>query len=586
MLYAMVEGNDGFIEEDVLEVRGRYSRSLEVVEGPLMRGMREVGERFGQGKMFLPQVIRSARVMKKAVAVLEPFMEREKAAQSLNGAGVDTVKVLLATVKGDVHDIGKNIVGVVLGCNGYEILDLGVMVPAARIIEAALREKAALVGLSGLITPSLDEMVNTAREMERQGLKIPLIIGGATTSLAHTALRIVPEYSGPVVYVRDAGQCPAVVRALLSDTDRPRFLEELESGYREAAARHKLIQSHIELVPLERARANRVELPAILPPLSIPPASPPPLPGGDLAEGIIDLNGYPLEKLIPRIDWEAFLQSWELSGKAPSGVENGGDGGKDGPGEARRKLLDEAGDLLEQVCQEKILRPRGVAGIFPAASEGDDVVVYAPEGGGTELARFSFLRNQAEKRNGAHNPCLADFIRPAGEDLSSGGPGNLPRDRIGFFALSAGFGLAEAMEAYKNRGDDYKAILLATLANSLAEAFSEEAHRLAVERYWRPAAGPRGLPPPAEREGSIDGTYGIRPAFGYASCPDHRDKETVFGLLEAARRGGLSLTESAMIVPAASVCGMYIFRPGSFYFSALPVGEDQLEDWARRKGIG
>jgi 5-methyltetrahydrofolate--homocysteine methyltransferase len=550
----MVEGSDEFIEQDLLEIRGNYSRSLEIVEGPLMRGMREVGERFGQGKMFLPQVIRSARVMKRAVAVLEPFMEREKAARSQ-----DTAKVLLATVKGDVHDIGKNIVGVVLGCNGYDILDLGVMVPAGRIVEAALGEKAALVGLSGLITPSLDEMVNTAREMERQGLKIPLIIGGATTSLAHTALRIAPEYSAPVVYVRDAGQCPAVVRALLSDRERPRFLEELESSYREAAARHKLIQSHIELIPLESARANRVESPAVLPSL------PGPSPGGE--GDLLDLNGYPLEKVIPRLDWEAFLQSWELSGKASPGS---GDGG---PGEARERLLDEARDLLEQVRREKIIRLRGVAGIFPAASLGDDVAVYAP-GGDTELARFSFLRNQAEKRNGARNPCLADFIRP----------GNPPRDRAGFFALSAGFGLAEAEGACKSRGDDYRAILLATLANSLAEAFSEEAHRLAVERYWSPA-GPPSLPPPAEQEGSIDGIYGIRPAFGYAACPDHRDKETVFRLLEAERRCGLSLTESAMIVPAASVCGMYIFRPGAFYFSALPVGEDQLEDWARRKGI-
>jgi 5-methyltetrahydrofolate--homocysteine methyltransferase len=413
-------------------------------------------------------------------------------------------------------------------------------------------------------------------------LKIPLIIGGATTSLAHTALRIAPEYSAPVVYVRDAGQCPAVVRALLSDRERPRFLEDLESSYREAAVRHKFIQSHIELVPLESARANRVEWPAILPSRPGPSGSPPPAPGGkDLVE-LIDLNGYPLEKIIPRLDWEGFLQSWELNGKTPPGLEAGGNGG---PGEARKKLLDDAGDLLEQICREKIIRLRGVAGIFPAASLGDDVLVYAPEEGGRELARFSFLRNQAEKRNGARNPCLADFIQPAGEALSSEGPGNPPRDRIGLFALSAGFGLAEAEGAYRDRSDDYEAILLATLANSLAEAFSEEAHRLAVERYWRPASGPQGFPPPAEQEGSIDGIYGIRPAFGYAACPDHRDKETVFRLLEVERRCGLSLTESAMIVPAASVCGMYIFRPGSFYFSALPAGEDQLEDWAKRKGI-
>ncbi|MDR0998658.1 MAG: B12-binding domain-containing protein, partial [Treponema sp.] len=575
MVYAMVEGSDDFVEQDVLELRGKYSRSLEIVEGPLMRGMREVGERFGEGKMFLPQVIRSARVMKKAVAVLEPFMQREKAALS-GGTGSlnnepQTDKILLATVKGDVHDIGKNIVGVVLGCNGYDIVDLGVMIPAARIIEAALREKAALVGLSGLITPSLDEMVNTARARERQGLRIPLIIGGATTSLAHTALRIAPEYSGPVVYVRDAGQCPAVVRALLSDTERPRFLEELESSYREAAARHEAIQSHIELIPLESARANRVKPPAT----SV--ASLPAPPGREDGIGLIDLNGYPLEKIIPRINWDAFLESWELAGKTSSKGPAGRGGG---PEEARKRLLDDAGKLLDRVCGEKILRLRGVAGIFPAASLGDDVVIYAGKGNNT--ARFSFLRNQAKKRNGAYNPCLADFIQPAG--VSPGGPEgrleNQPEDRVGLFALSAGFGLSEAAAAYKDRGDDYGAILLGTLTNSLAEAFSEEAHRLAVEKYWSPDPGPRGLPPPAKQEGSIDGIYGIRPAFGYAACPDHRDKETVFRLLEAERRCGLSLTESAMIVPAASVCGMYLFRPGSFYFSALPAGEDQLENWA------
>jgi 5-methyltetrahydrofolate--homocysteine methyltransferase len=558
----MVEGNDGFVEQDVLELRGKYSRSLEIVEGPLMRGMREVGERFGEGKMFLPQVIRSARVMKKAVAVLEPFIQREKAAPedgrspgggtSGSGSQRAAAKVLLATVKGDVHDIGKNIVGVVLGCNGYDIVDLGVMIPASRIVEAALREKAALVGLSGLITPSLDEMVNTAREMERQGLRIPLIIGGATTSLAHTALRIAPEYSGPVAYVRDAGQCPAAVRALLSDTERPRFLEELESSYREAAARHKAIQSHIELIPLENARANRVR----------PPALPP---GREDGIDLSDLNDYPLEKIIPRINWDAFLQSWELTGNSPKGPADS----SGGPEEARKRLLDDAGELLDRICREKILRLRGVTGIFPAASLGDDVAIYDAKGNNT--ARFSFLRNQAKKRNGAHNPCLADFI--------------LPGDRIGLFALSAGFGLTEAARAYKDGGDDYEAILLGTLANSLAEAFNEEAHRLAVENYWRPDPGPRGLPPPAKQEGSIDGIYGIRPAFGYAACPDHRDKETVFRLLEAERRCGLSLTESAMIVPAASVCGMYLFRPGSFYFSALPVGADQLENWAKRKSI-
>ncbi|GHT65404.1 methionine synthase [Spirochaetia bacterium] len=523
IVHAMVKGVDDFIEADVLELRPTYSRSLEIVEGPLMKGMREVGDRFGAGKMFLPQVIRSARVMKKAVAVLEPFIAEEKVEAAA------AAKILLATVKGDVHDIGKNIVGVVLGCNGYDIIDLGVMVPTEKIIETAIRERVSVIGLSGLITPSLDEMVHTAQEMEKRGLRIPLIIGGATTSLAHTALRIAPEYSGPVVYVRDAGQCPEAVQALLSETEKPRFLEELETNYRQAAAQHKAITSRIELLPLEAARANKI------PSASFRPPTP-------KTTGIIELNDYPLEKVIPRIDWNSFLQSWEM-------------GNDSNQKEARDKLTYDAKNLLDKIRAEKILNLRGVVGIFPAASDGDDVVIY-----GKKIARFSFLRNQDKKRAGAFNSCLADFVPPAG----NGGPAGW----LGLFALSAGVGLAEAAAEYKRRHDDYGAILLSSLANSLAEAFSEEVHQQTAAEFW-------GYAP----------TNGIRPAFGYPACPDHRDKECAFTLLEAQQRCGLRLTPSAMIDPAASVCGMYIVHPGAYYFGIGAVGEDQLADWAVRKGI-
>jgi 5-methyltetrahydrofolate--homocysteine methyltransferase len=570
IVYAMVKGIDDYIEGDVLELRGRYERSLEIVEGPLMRGMQEVGELFGAGKLFLPQVIRSARVMKKAVAALKPFIEEEKNRSPAGGreAGeAGNAAIVLATVKGDVHDIGKNIVGVVLGCNGYAIRDLGVMVEAQRILDTARGEGAAAIGVSGLITPSLDEMIHIAMEMERQGFRIPLLVGGAAASLAHTALRIAPAYSGPVVYTRDAGQCPGALRSLLSPAARPGFLADLETRYREAVLRHDKIHARIELVPLEEARANRVPAPGPMPP---PPR-----------RGLIELNDYPLEKIIPRIDWEGFLQSWELGpgGKAAGGPEDEG-----GRRAVQTGLLEDARKMLDRIRSEKLLRLRGVLGFFPAAAQDEDILVFDPGdadaaaggdpagAGPAPRERFSFLRSQDRKRNGVYNPCLADFLPPAGGWL-------------GIFALSAGFGLEEAAAALRKEGDDYGAILLATLANSLAEAFSKEAHHLAMGE-----GGHSGSPDSASINGAPDrrnnpaGEAGIRPAFGYPSCPDHRDKEIAFRLLEARRRGGLELTGSAMIRPAASVCGLYL--PGGFYFNIAAVGEDQLAGWAEHKGIG
>jgi 5-methyltetrahydrofolate--homocysteine methyltransferase len=560
IVYAMIRGIDDYIEGDVLELRGRYERSLEIVEGPLMRGMQEVGELFGAGKLFLPQVIRSARVMKKAVAALTPFIEEEKNRNPGGGRNPERAGIIiLATVKGDVHDIGKNIVGVVLGCNGYAIRDLGVMVEAQRILDAARREGAAAIGVSGLITPSLDEMIHIAAEMERQGFRIPLLVGGAAASLAHTALRIAPAYSGPVVYTRDAGQCPGALRSLLSPAARPGFLADLETRYREAALRHDKIHSRIELIPLAEARANRVPAPGPRPP--------------PLRRGLTELNDYPLEKIIPRIDWEGFLQSWEL-GPGGKGTRNPED--EEGCRAVQTGLLDEARKMLDRIGREKLLRLRGVLGFFPAAVRGEDVLIFDPgaadagdpaDGGAAAgpgpRERFSFLRSQDRKRNGVYNPCLADFLPPAG-------------GWIGIFALSAGFGLAEAAASFRERGDDYGAILLATLANSLAEAFSKEAHQLALREYGAYSAD--------LQNNAAGRTGGIRPAFGYPACPDHRDKEIAFRLLEARQRCGLELTESAMIRPAASVCGIYL--PGGFYFNIAAVGEDQLAAWAAHKGVG
>jgi 5-methyltetrahydrofolate--homocysteine methyltransferase len=564
ILEAMVRGNDDHIEKDLLELRSKYRRSLDIVEKVLMRGMKEVGDRFGEGKMFLPQVIRSARVMKKAVAVLEPFIEREKTiAAEIAGAVTETgATVLLATVKGDVHDIGKNIVGVVLGCNGYRIRDLGVMIPAETIVDAAETEGAGVVGLSGLISPSLDEMINTARAMERRGLRIPLLVGGAAASLAHAGLRIAPEYSGPVVYVSDAGRSAEVIRALLSPVARPSFLEDLEQKYREAVRLHHSLRAHVELLSLAESRKNKI--PSIS---HIPTESP--------RKYIVEFSDYPLERVIPFIHWQGIIDAWEIRDRQSGGEKD--------------RIVEDARALLRRIIDEKILSLRGIVGFFPAESSGDDVLLYDPAG--TErnkvppLARFSFLRNQEKKRSGAYNPCLADFIAP-GPAGHQTGPGANPRDRgggwIGLFALGAGFGLEKAAAEYRRRGDDYGAILLATLANALTEAFSEEVHLRVRREFWA-----------YDREESLSaeevlrGKYrGIRPAFGYPACPDHNDKRIVFDLLRVRERCGMELTESAMIVPAASVCGLYFEDPRAYYFGVGAAGDDQLADWAARKGIG
>jgi 5-methyltetrahydrofolate--homocysteine methyltransferase len=532
VIYALLKGADTFIEEDILELNRRLS-PLDIVEGPLMRAMQETGKRFGEGTMFLPQVIRCARVMKKAVAVLEPFMETSGV--SSPGAG----NIVIATVKGDVHDIGKNIAGLVMGCNGYNIIDLGVMVPRETIVDAAERENARAVGLSGLISPSLEEMIRVAQEMERRRCTIPLLIGGAAASLAHTALRIAPAYSGPVIYVRDAGESALALHALFSG-ERQRFLDGLEREYDKIRSRQDTgasSSSKKKALSIGEARANRL--------VTVWEQNPPPRPA---ANGILQYDDYPLEKIIPLIDWQAFYRFWELN-------KDGRGNSKSVNSEAEQKnLRAEAEQMLEEIAAKKILVLRGVLGFFPARSEGDDVVVYREIEKTEETCRFCFLRNQETQSSGGPNLCLADFIPDK-------------NGRLGLFALSAGFGFEEEAALYRGQHDDYHALLLASLASRLAEAFSGEVYRLVREELL---PGPYPL---------------IRPAFGYPVAPDHHDKALCFRLLEAEQRTGMSLNESAMIHPVHSVCGMYFAHPRASYFNVGTIAADQLADWARRKNI-
>jgi 5-methyltetrahydrofolate--homocysteine methyltransferase len=545
IIHAMVKGIDDFIEADVLEMRENQGKSpktpLEIVEGPLMDGIKEVGKCFDKGTMYLPQVIRSAMVMKKAATALEPYMEKNtvdaNGAPSPKGGNSLFPKIVLATVKGDVHDIGKNIVGMVLSCNGYQVIDLGVMVPAEQIVDAAEKENAAIIGLSALISPSLDEMAKVAQEMERRQMKIPLLIGGAATSLIHTYLRLSPQYSGPVVYVPNAGKSAETVYALLSGTERYRFLQNLEGSYREAADKHEAIQSRLEIIPLAQARANRI--PA--------PASPSPAPQAVTSSGmhIIELNDYPLDRVIPYIDWSAFLQRLELTDA---------------------KAVTDTKALLEKVKTNGLLQLRGVVGFFPAAADGDDIVI----GNNSSRRRFCFLRSQHKRYV---NPCLADFLRP----LDCG----QTTDWLGLFALSAGFGLDMAIDEYRRNNDQYSPLLLASLANALTEAFIEEVH-LRVRREWWGYAPDESL----SVDEILKGSYvGIRPAFGYPSCPNHEDKRIAFALLDAEKRCGLKLTDTAMIIPAASVCGMFFANPAAHYFGVGSIGEDQQEDLVRRREL-
>ncbi len=550
--HALVEGIDAYVIEDTEKAREALGRPLEVIEGPLMRGMNVVGDLFGAGKMFLPQVVKSARVMKKAVAYLVPYLEAEKA-QGASAARAP--RILMATVKGDVHDIGKNIVGVVLQCNNFEVLDLGVMVPAATIIETARREQVDLVGLSGLITPSLDEMVFVAGELEREGFTTPLLIGGATTSKVHTAVRIAPRYSAPVVHVLDASRAVGVASRLLRPEQRERLAGEVRAEYQAIRLEREGRAREERLLPWDEARARR--------PALVWDGTAPPRP---FLECIRSFEDYPLEELSEHIDWTPFFQAWELRGHYPDILTDAE------AGAAASALFRDAQALLDRIVRERLLRARGVIGFFPANSLGEDIELYTGADRRTTLAVVHTLRQQMAKSGDRSNLALADFVAPRETGLA---------DHLGMFAVTAGHGLDALVADFERAHDDYNAILAKALADRLAEAFAERLHERVRREYWGYARDEA-----LSNEGLIREEYqGIRPAPGYPACPDHTEKATIFRLLDATARVGMSLTESFAMLPAASVSGYYFWHPEARYFGVGRIGRDQVEDYARRKGM-
>ncbi len=551
--YALVKGINKYIHEDTEEARTQSPQALDVIEGPLMDGMNVVGDLFGDGRMFLPQVVKSARVMKQAVAVLVPYIEEEK--RRSGTAQKRSTRILMATVKGDVHDIGKNIVGVVLNCNHYEVIDLGVMVPAATILDTADRENVDIIGLSGLITPSLEEMRHVASEMQRRGMQQPLMIGGATTSPLHTALRIDPEYDNGVFWVKDASRAVGVARQLSNSEERAKLTQSVALDYAGMRERRARGSSRRPPVSLEDARSN-----AFAPEWSADAVSQPARPG------IHVFTDIDLQELVPLIDWTPFFQTWEMQGRYPNILED-----KD-KGEAARSLFADAREMLSQLIDEKWLSARATVGIFPAASEGDDVVLYADESHQAETMRLNFLRQQKAKASGRHNRCLSDFIAPASSGL---------KDHIGLFAVTAGLGIETKLEEYEQRHDDYAAIMLKALADRLAEALAEHTHRRVRMDLW--AYEPQET---LDNEALIAEKYrGIRPAPGYPACPDHSEKEKIFALLDAQNNSRMELTSGFAMLPASSVSGYYLAHPESSYFVLGNILEDQLVDYAQRKQI-
>jgi len=554
--YALVNGITEFIDADTEEARLEAARPLHVIEGPLMAGMNVVGDLFGSGKMFLPQVVKSARVMKQAVALLLPYMEAEKAANGGSGGRETAGKVLMATVKGDVHDIGKNIVGVVLACNNYEIIDLGVMVPAQKILDTAKAEKVDIIGLSGLITPSLDEMVHVAAEMEREGFDIPLLIGGATTSRVHTAVKIDPRYShGPVVHVHDASRAVGVVGSLLSSNSRAAYMDEVRAEYRKVADAHARGEEAKQRLPLAAARANRFDVDWS----GFEPIKPTFL-------GTRVFEDFNLAEIARYIDWTPFFQAWELRGRYPQILED------PKQGETARALFADAQAMLKRIITEKWFRPKAVIGFWPANAVGDDIRLFTDEHRNQELATFFTLRQQLSKREGKASTALADFVAP----LETGKP-----DYLGGFVVTAGGEEDDIANRFVGANDDFSSILVKALADRFAEALAEMMHQHVRLRYWGYAVDEAFKP-----EELIGEPYkGIRPAPGYPAQPDHTEKTTLFSLLDANKRIGVSLTESYAMWPGASVSGLYFAHPDSFYFGVAKVERDQVEDYARRKGM-
>jgi len=548
--HSLVKGIAEYIEQDTEEARNLYPNAIMVIEGPLMDGMNVVGDHFAEGKMFLPQVVKSARVMKKSVAYLIPFIELEKAQSSLVSA---QAKILLATVKGDVHDIGKNIVSVVLACNNYDVTDLGVMVSADRILDEAVRIGADIIGLSGLITPSLDEMVHVAREMERRGMKTPLLIGGATTSRMHTAARIAPGYSGAVVHVLDASRSVPVVSQLTSSDRKQEFVDQINVEYSQLRDQLASRTTEKDYLPIDIARKNKtlIDWDGYTPPV--------PLHGG-----LTPFLNTPISTIRSYIDWTPFFITWQLSGKYPSIFND------DKVGSEARKLFDDANALLDELELSNQLKCHGVAGIYPANSEGDDILVFKDETRSEVIYRFHTLRQQATKRKGQPNKALSDFVAP----VDSGKP-----DYMGAFAVTSGIGIEELIEKYDRDHDDYGSIMLKSVADRLAEAFAEFMHEAVRKHLW-------GYAPDEHftAEQLVKEPYaGIRPAPGYPSQPDHTEKTTLFNLLNAQQMTGISLTEHFAMYPTASVSGLYFSHPDSEYFALGKIGKDQVEDYAKRK---
>ncbi|CAM3346971.1 Methionine synthase [Flavobacterium longum] len=546
LTHALVKGIDEFIEMDVEEARQTVSRPIEVIENHLMNGMNVVGDLFGSGKMFLPQVVKSARVMKKAVAYLLPFIEAEK-----DGVSQSAGKILMATVKGDVHDIGKNIVSVVLGCNNYQIIDLGVMVPPEKIIEAAIRENVDIIGLSGLITPSLDEMVYLAKELDRLNIKIPVMIGGATTSRAHTAVKIAPEYRETVVHVNDASRAVTVAGNLLNTSTKTDYAKNLRTEYDELREGYLSRSREKHFLTIDQARHNKLQL-------DFNPVKPNQLGVHTISVGI--------ETLIPYIDWTPFFRTWELYGKYPAILQD------DVVGEQATSVFADAKQMLEQIAAEKKLTAKGIYGIFPANTIHDDDIEVYPTSNDQQPTVFLTLRQQSEKTQGARNLSLADFVAPKDSGQT---------DYIGAFCVTTGFGADEWANEFAAQHDDYNAIMVKAIADRLAEAFAEYLHEKVRTEYWGYAADEN-----LSNEDLIEEAYkGIRPAPGYPACPDHLEKPTIWKLLDVETKIGVKLTESMAMWPASSVSGYYFAHPQSKYFGLGKIKEDQVADYALRRGI-
>ena len=550
MKHALIKGIDKYIVEDTEEARQHFDRCLQVIEGPLMDGMSVVGDLFGAGKMFLPQVVKSARVMKKAVAYLEPFMEEEKRAAGQENAAARG-KFLIATVKGDVHDIGKNIVGVVLQCNNYEVIDLGVMVSCETILEEAEKQQVDLIGLSGLITPSLDEMVHVAREMRRKNIRIPLLVGGATTSAKHTAVKIAPANESPIVHVLDASRSVNVVEKLLSKDMRQGFIKENAKLQEELVAGYKARTQ--KLVPYTEALEKRFATDWANVRIDTPSFT-----------GVKTLQDFPIAEIRPYIDWSPFFMTWELKGKYPKIFDDAT------VGEEAKKLFDDANALLDQIIADKSLVANAAYAFWPAASDGDDILLYTDDSRSSELSRFHCLRQQWERKGQKDYRSLADYVAP----VDSG-----REDFVGGFVVTAGVGADELAAKYKADLDDYKAIMVQAVADRLAEAFAELMHETARQDWG--FGGDEGL----SKEELISESYrGIRPAAGYPACPDHTEKETLFQLLNATENTGVDLTSSFAMTPGASVSGLYFAHPDARYFAVDRVTKDQIESYAARKG--